>query len=127
LLVRSLFLSCSLSCSFSLSLSLPFPLLFARLLALSVSRTCAGAAEAEALLTSVEARANVVVDCLGALHDDERDRSALTSVVRERGLRDRCHQLEAQTKSGVFHDYMFTMVYYVFIVIIYMSYIWCIL
>jgi len=68
-----------------------------------------------------------VVDCLGALHDDERDRSALASVVRERGLRDRCHRLEAQTKSGVLYYYMYTILYYEYIIIIYMSYIWCIL
>jgi len=47
-------------------------------------------------------------------------------VVRESGLRARCHQLEAHMKSGVlFHIY--TILYPVYIIIMYVLHFWCIL
>jgi len=47
-------------------------------------------------------------------------------VVRESGLRDRCHQLEAHMKSGVLY-HIYTILYHVYIIIMHVLYIWCIL
>ncbi len=60
----------------------------------------AAARESSELIAAVGARAAQLVEALGSLHDQERDRASLESVVLEVGLREETHRLSAVLKEA---------------------------
>jgi hypothetical protein len=60
----------------------------------------AAARESSELIAAVESRAVQLLEALGSLHDQERDRAALESVVLEVGLKEETHRLSAVLKEA---------------------------